>query len=33
MKKTGLIVLGLLMTVISFGQSYDATIQYDKKKQ
>ena len=33
MKKTGLILLGLLMTVISFGQSYEATIQYDKKKQ
>ena len=33
MKKKGLLVLGLLMTLISFGQSYEATIQYDKKKQ
>ncbi len=33
MKKTGLILLGLLMTFISIGQSYEATIQYDKKKQ
>lgn len=33
MKKTEFIVLGLLMTVISFGQSYEASIQYDKKKQ
>lgn len=33
MKKMGLIVSGLLMTVLSFGQSYEASIQYDKKKQ
>lgn len=33
MKKMGLFLLGLLMTVFSFGQSYEATIQYDKKKQ
>lgn len=33
MKKTGLIVLSLLMMFVSFGQSYEATIQYDKKKQ
>jgi len=33
MKKIGFIVLGMLTTVFSFGQSYEASIQYDKKKQ
>lgn len=33
MKKTGMGLLALCISLVSFAQSYEASIQYDKKKQ